>query len=243
MKRRFIICLLAVVFCLAGHSIADQPFEIIRQGSKGESVVRIQERLIDLGYYTYKTTGSYQTVTRSAVVQYQAESGLMNDGTIGMESYETLFKRSAIRAPFRATISLTYTMPSTCVLRGTAQRWEIVKDNLIEGISYTIRSVVTGETVSLSFSGGDNHAEFSMPSPNGIANLQIWKTMQAWLGTTNSYYKYPVIIEIGDQNVAASIQWDADYSVHLFTTGSTSGIFNLPDPDHEAMIRMASGGN
>lgn len=243
MRHRLIICILAVIFLTAGHSIADQPFEIIRQGSKGESVVRIQERLIDLGYYTYKTTGSYQTVTRSAIVQYQVESGLMSDGTIGMETYESLFKRSAVRAPFRATISLTYTMPTTSMIRGTAQRWEIVKDNLIEGAPYTIRSTVTGETVSLFFSGGDNHAVFSMPPQNGNSNSQIWKTMQSWLGTTNSYYKYPVIIEIGDQNVAASIQWDANYSIHLFTTGSTSGIFNLPDPDHEAMIRMASGGN
>ncbi len=243
MKHRLIVCILTVIFFAAGHSIADQPFEIIRQGSKGESVVRIQERLIDLGYYTYKTTGSYQTVTRSAVVQYQIESGLMSDGTIGMETYESLFKRAAIRAPFRATVSLTYTMPSSTMLRGTAQRWEIVKGNLIEGAPYTIRSVVTGETVLLYFSGGDNHAEFSMPPQNGISNSQIWKTIQSWLGTTDSYYKYPVLIEIGDQNVAASIQWDAHNLIHLFTTGSTSGIFNLPDPDHEAMIRMASGGN
>lgn len=243
MKRRFVFYLLVIFLLAAAYSAADEAFEIIRQGSKGEPVVRIQERLIDLGYYTYKTTGSYQTVTRSAVIQYQVASGLMSDGTIGLETYQNLFERTAVRAPFHATVPLTYTMPSTTQLRGTAQRWEVVKEHLSSGTSYVIKSAATGESVTLYFSGGENHAEFIMPSRNGTVNMQIWSTMEKWLGTGNSYYKYPVIIEIGDQSVAASIQWDGEYSVCLYTTGSTSHVFNLPDPDHEAMIRIASGSN
>lgn len=236
-----VIVLTAIFLFAAAYSAGDESFEIIRQGSKGESVVRIQERLIDLGYYTYKTTGSYQTVTRSAVIQYQVTAGLMSDGTIGMETYQTLFERTAVRAPFRATVSLTYAMPSATVLRGTAQRWEIVKEHLTAGASYVIKSAATGESVTLYYAGGENHAEFTMPPQTGAQNAEIWKTMQKWLGTTNSFYKYPVVIEIEDQSIAASIQWDGAYHVCLYTTGSTSHIFNLPDPDHEAMIRMAAG--
>lgn len=241
MKRRLVTCLLAILLFAAAYAFADDTFDIIRQGSKGESVVRIQERLIDLGYYTYKTTGSYQTVTRSAVVQYQVASGLMSDGTIGLETYRSLFERTAVRSPFHATVPLTYTLPSSTVLRGTAQRWEVVKEHLSAGASYVIKSAVTGESVILYFSGGDNHAEFTMPPQNGTENTQIWKVMQNWLGSNSSYYKYPVVIEIEDQSIAASIQWDGEYSVCLYTTGSTSHVFNLPDPDHDAMIRMASG--
>ena len=79
MKRVWTAVLLAGLLLFAATGAADGTFEIIRQGSKGERVVRIQERLFDLGYYTYKPTGSYQTVTRSSVMRYQAESGLMND--------------------------------------------------------------------------------------------------------------------------------------------------------------------
>ena len=75
MKRIWVLLLCGLL--LAAGVTAGDEFEIIRQGSKGERVVRIQERLFDLGFYTYKPTGSYQTVTRSAVMRYQAESGLM----------------------------------------------------------------------------------------------------------------------------------------------------------------------
>lgn len=242
MKRILILLLLIALLTVSASTLGDESFEIIRQGSKGEPVVRVQERLLDLGYYAYKLTGSYQTVTRSAVISYQVASGLMSDGTIGEESYRELFLRSAVRAPFRATIPLTYTAQSGSFRRGTAQRWEVVREHLLAGTSYTITNAATGESVSLLYNGGENHAEFTIPSRWAVPDAATVKLLQSWLGSTNSYYKCAVLLQLEDQSIAASIQWNAESAICLYVTGSTSHIFGLPDPDHEAMIQKAANG-
>ncbi len=242
MKRILILVLLIALLTVSANTSGDESFEIIRQGSKGEPVVRVQERLLDLGYYTYKMTGSYQTVTRSAVIAYQVASGLMSDGTIGEESYRQLFLRTAVRAPFRAIVPLTYTAQSGTFRRGTAQRWEVVREHLIAGTSYTLTNATTGESVSLLYNGGENHAEFSVPMRWTVPDAATVRLLQSWLGSTNSFYKCAVLLHLDDQTIAASIQWNGENAVCLYVTGSTSHIFGLPDPDHEAMIRKATNG-
>ena len=67
MKR--ILPILLILFLLPVFGVqADEDNKIIQQGDKGEEIVRIQTRLFDLGYYSYKPTGSYRTVTRTAVI-------------------------------------------------------------------------------------------------------------------------------------------------------------------------------
>lgn len=217
-------------------------FEVIRQGSKGESVVRVQERLADLGYYTYKPTGSYQTVTRNAVLAYQDSAGLKRDGTIGEESYYALFSRTAVRSPFHAAVPLTYTAQSQSIRRGTAQVWEIVKEHLTPESSYKIINVATGESVSLIYKGGENHAEFVIPKRQNAYDPDITGKLQSWLGKTDSYYKCAVLLQVKDQQIASSIQWRGNHAICLYTTGSRSHVYGLPDPDHEAMILRAVNG-
>ncbi len=243
MKRAVVILSLAVLMLVASVAAGDETFEIIARGSKGEQVVRIQERLFDLGYYFYKPTGSFQTVTRSAVLEYQAANGLTADGTVGEESYFALFDRSAVRAPFRASVSLGYTAQGAMQRRGVAQRWEIVKPKLTEGETYTITNAATNETCKLLFEGGENHAEFAVPKRwNGYDPIAT-RTLTSWLGSTNSFYKCGVLLEVDGQSVAASIQWNGAGRVCLYTTGSTSHVFGISDHDHEAMIARASGIN
>lgn len=240
MKRILLFSFIGILLFTAVSAYGDE-FQLIRQGSKGEQVVRIQERLFDLGYYTYKTTGSFQTVTRRAVVAYQQESGLMSDGTIGQESYQALFSRSAVRAPFHFYIASSYSTQSGSYQRGVAMDWNAVKTRLTEGQSYNITNAYTKESVSLIFNGGENHAEFSVPMNRNTPNAAIVKSLSKWLGETNSFYKCAVLLEIDNQKVAASIQWDGSSSICLYVNGSTSNIFGLPDPDHEALIKRISG--
>lgn len=240
MRRIFVIMLICSLLLTASYAYGDE-FQIIRQGSKGEQVVRIQERLFDLGYYTYKTTGSFQTVTRRAVVSYQLESGLMSDGTIGQESYGALFSRNAVRAPFHAYVPLSYSAQNGSYQRGVAMDWSAVQSRLNVGESYLITNAYTKESINLVYTGGNNHAEFTVPSNKNIPIAPIMKNLSAWLGDTNSFYKCAVLLLLDDQYVAASIQWDAVSSVDLYVTGCTSDIFGLPDPDHEATIKKITG--
>lgn len=45
-------------------------------GSKGETVTSLQQRLTELGYYTFRITGNYQERTQKAVSDFQADNGL-----------------------------------------------------------------------------------------------------------------------------------------------------------------------
>ena len=241
MKRTIGILVLAVLLLSAAAATGEETFEIIGRGSQGERVVRIQERLFDLGYYFYKPTGSFQTVTRASLMNYQAESGLISDGTVGEESYRALFGRDAKRNPFRAAVSLGYTAQGAMQMRGVAQRWEVVRTQLVEGEAYTVTNAATRESCTLLYQGGENHAEFALRQGWNGYDAAAVRMLTSWLGASNSFYKCGVVLDVGGQNVAASIQWNGEGHVCLYMTGSTSHVFSLPDPDHEAMILRVAG--
>ena len=236
MKRMLLLLLACVMLLSAGTGAAD---ELMQQGAKGEEVVRIQTRLFDLGFYTYKPTGSYQTVTRSAVVAYQAASGIMSDGSIGAESMRTLFSRAAKRINFHAEVPLTFTAQGAITQKGNTLSWDAVREKLQPGESYRLRNAATGEDVTLLFESGDHHAEMTLPAPFAAHNAAV-SMLTRWLGSTDSFYKCAVLLELDGQWIAASMQWNGENRVCVYVSGSTSHVLNLNDVEHEANIRKAS---
>ena len=72
MKRTLMLLLALLCLCVGATALAEEKErETIALGSKGQLVVRIQQRLMDLGFYSYKPTGSYQAVTRRAALAYE----------------------------------------------------------------------------------------------------------------------------------------------------------------------------
>lgn len=60
-------------------------------GSRGDMVTQLQQKLKDLGYYTYSTiTGYYGTITQDAVKRYQKAAGLSVDGIAGKNTLTQL---------------------------------------------------------------------------------------------------------------------------------------------------------
>ena len=235
MKRFLPILLVLLLLPVFSVGVGDEG-KLMIQGDSGEEVVRIQTRLFDLGYYTYKPTGSFRTVTKTAVVAYQAASGLMSDGSVGQETVRALFSRDAKRIDFHADIPLTYTAQGTITQRGNVISWDTVRPKLVEGTSYRVRNAATGEEMTLVFEAGENHAEMKIPIR--MAEYQNAKRMQnSWLGSTNSFYKCAVLFELDGQWIAASMQWDGADRICLYFKGSLSHVLNLPDIEHEANIR------
>lgn len=238
--KRVLSVLLLTMLLISGITLGEDSFELIGRGSKGETVVRIQERLFDLGYYTYKPTGSYQNVTRNAVQTYQSEAGLMNDGTIGSETYRALFSYGAKRIPFRASVPLGYSSQNGTLSHGFSKPWSTVKKLLTVGEAYTVTNAATKESCSLVFAGGEHHAEFTVPMHWNRPDAETVRKLTAWLGDTNSYYKCAVLLNLDGQSVAASMQWNGADAICLYTKGSTSHVFGLADADHDAMIDRIS---
>ena len=68
---------------------------VIRSGSTGEAVTKLQTRLQELGYYTGTVDGQFGPGTRTAVTAFQQQNGLTADGIVGAETSEALYADTA----------------------------------------------------------------------------------------------------------------------------------------------------
>ena len=237
MKRMLILLLALLCLCVCAAALAEEKErETVNLGSKGQLVVRIQQRLMDLGYYTYKPTGSYQAVTRRAALAYERAAGTGQDGRLTPEEQDELFSGGAVRAPYVASVPLSFTAQSSYfTVTGELWDWTEVKKELAAGESYTITNCATGESCHMVFQDGENHAH--MTPANAAADGQMLKK---WMGESNSYYKIAVVVEIGEKRVAASLQYD-NTTAHVYFQGSASHVLGMVDKEHDSLVQRAAG--
>ena len=62
----------------------------LKQGSRGEDVKTVQEKLKRWGYYTGSVDGIYGPATKKAVEYFQRKNGLTADGIVGSKTYAAL---------------------------------------------------------------------------------------------------------------------------------------------------------
>ena len=72
------------------------PEPALHNGSQGEKVWKLQERLQALGYYTDAVDGQFGQGTRDAVIAFQQKNGLDADGYAGEETQRVLYSEDAI---------------------------------------------------------------------------------------------------------------------------------------------------
>ncbi len=68
---------------------------VLKNGSEGDEVKRLQERLKELGYYSGECDGQFGAGTRDAVTLFQAQLGLDADGLAGDATRERLYSDQA----------------------------------------------------------------------------------------------------------------------------------------------------
>lgn len=69
----------------------------LKYGSTGNNVQLVQQRLMDLGYFTYyKTTTGYYKNTQAAVEAFQKNNGLKVTGTVNKETWNLLFNDPSV---------------------------------------------------------------------------------------------------------------------------------------------------
>ena len=237
MKRMLMLLLVLLCLCVGVTALAEEKErETVSLGSKGQLVVRIQQRLMDLGYYSYKPTGSYQAVTRRAALAYERAAGTRQDGRLTPEEQDELFSGSASRAPFVGSVALSFTAQSSYfTVTGELWDWNEVKKRMAAGETYTVTNCATGESCKMIFQDGQNHAHMAP-----AANYTDGQMLKKWLGESNSYYKIAVTVEIGEKRVAASMQYD-NATAHVYFQGSTSDVLNMADVEHDSLVKRAAG--
>lgn len=67
---------------------------LLRVGSSGSEVSDLQDALREKGFYNYKTTGYFGSITLSAVREFQSSNGLECDGIVGNATRSKLYGSS-----------------------------------------------------------------------------------------------------------------------------------------------------
>ena len=72
---------------------------ILKSGSRGPDVVRLQQMLTAAGYTTYGADGTFGSKTYNAVVKFQAAKGLKPDGVVGQATWAALMAAPQVASP------------------------------------------------------------------------------------------------------------------------------------------------
>lgn len=72
---------------------------VLKNGSRGDEVKAVQQRLKELGYYSAEIDGAFGAGTKAAVVAFQQNNALPADGVVGSETKALLFSDAAKPAP------------------------------------------------------------------------------------------------------------------------------------------------
>jgi len=99
-----VLLLIILLFCTLPASAA------LRQGSRGNDVTKVQEKLSAWGYYTGSIDGIYGSQTSSAVKAFQRKNGLTVDGIVGSQTAAamgiTLTQSSTVSSSYDRNVEL-----------------------------------------------------------------------------------------------------------------------------------------
>ena len=86
---------------------------VLRRGTRGVAVTRLQERLVSLGYYSITPDGIYDADDIAAVRDFQLKNGLTADGVAGLETQLCLYSAKAVSAMSTAAPATTVNTASS----------------------------------------------------------------------------------------------------------------------------------
>ncbi len=69
--------------CSSSSKSTSTTTSLLKQGSRGSAVTKLQDNLRSLGFYNNKSTGYYGPITKNAVIKFQKSQGLKPDGIAG----------------------------------------------------------------------------------------------------------------------------------------------------------------
>ncbi len=230
----------------AEHDLWTDPPTMI-MGNRGTTVAQVQDRLRALGYFNYKSSGYFVSMTKQALLSFQTANGLMVDGLIGQTTINTLFsagaKRAAVTAPAPAASPPPTVKPRE---QGELMAWSDV-NGLIPASG---KILVIDYSSQLYFyavrAGGVNHMEIE---PETAADAA--KFLAIFSGQT-SYEKRACVVQFGEKFLAASLCGmphgaktvsgnSLNGQLCLYFSQSTAEDLPVPDAQHNANILKASG--
>lgn len=173
----FVFSLVILLFC-STVVFAD----VLKQGSRGEEVKKLQTELKKMGYFTAGVTGHFGSLTEAAVKKFQAEKKLKVDGIVGANTAKALFGTTTIST---GKVELL-------------DWWTEASKIFKIGMTAKVTDVRTGKTFNIVRTYGGNHADCEAETAEDSKKIkEIWG---GW-----SWSRRPVVIEVSGRKIAASI--------------------------------------
>lgn len=91
----------------ANTPLTEQNVIVMQNGTRGMAVTRLQQRLVELGYYTCTPDGIYNSDDIAAVKAFQRKNGLKIDGIAGLDTQLALYADTALPATSAAMPAAT----------------------------------------------------------------------------------------------------------------------------------------
>jgi peptidoglycan hydrolase-like protein with peptidoglycan-binding domain len=180
MKAGKLLAFLLVVM-LFTTSVASA--DVLKNGSKGEEVKKLQSQLKLKGYFADEVTGYFGSMTEAAVKRFQTKGKLTADGVAGAGTMKALF-------------GITWTDSKKAEL---LDWWSGASKVFKIGMAAKVTDVKTGKTFNIVRTYGSNHADCEAKTAADSNKIkQIW-------GGSWSWERRPVIVEVNGRRLAASI--------------------------------------
>ena len=208
-----------------------------KEGDSGSNVIKLQQALYLLGYYSGTIDGDYGNATKRAVTQFQKKRGMNADGIAGAATIRVMFSGTGLKTSSSSSVK-TY---KTKVL-------DWFKDHVTNVIpkkaKFTIKDVRTGKTFTAVRWSGINHLDAEPASADDTA---IFKSIY---GGSWSWSRRPILILYRGNVYAASMNgmphgtttidndFDGHFCIH-FKNSKTHGT-EVVDADHQKAVDVAS---
>ncbi len=230
-----ILFLVFNAFITAGtSSLQAESFPLLRRGSEGPQVEKLQSKLRGAGFKVSGEEGYYGLQTEIAVKQFQRHLDLMVDGLAGEETLSTL-----------KSVQDDKTVPLRQV---EAASWFEVNEIFDRTDVVLVTDIKSGLSLRVSRIYGTNHADVEPVKPEDAEILrQIF-------GGEWSWERRPVVVQIQDRLLAGSITGmphgenvnghitDNNFAGHfdIHFRGSRRHKDKAEDEQHQNMIEQAA---
>jgi hypothetical protein len=171
---------------------------VMKLGSKGTDVKKVQSTLQSLGYFTYPTlTGYYGSLTKLAVKQFQKDNGIAADGIVGKTTLSILFTGTPTSSSSLKLMALS-SVNTNVEYSGDLDWFTQVRDLWKRGMNAVVTDVETGKSFEIKRTYGTNHADVETLT---MVDTEIMK--EIWGGF--SWQRRAVVVKVGNQLIAGSM--------------------------------------
>lgn len=199
-KSIVLLGILAALFMATIPANAYSEGILLRYEMENPDVMKLQQDLQSLGFFSVDPTGYFGTITESSVKSFQKQHGLTADGLVGSS---TIQKIQALKTSKNTQASVSRGSSRSESTKGSEVQmlswFDDVKPLWNRGENAVITDIASGRSFKVQRTYGRNHADVETLTKK---DTRILKEIA---GGNWSWQRIPVIVEIHGHRIAASI--------------------------------------